>query len=368
MKKRRELKVVFDTNALFNKSEHYLLSHDVYELITESARHNEIDLTWVLPEIVRHERQVQMFKVAAPLTRTIAKLESLLGQKLNITQEIIEEKIIAGIDSQAADLGIQIIPLDTAKVDWGRLILDSAFRKPPFDPEKEKGFRDAVVAETLLQVVSSIVEAAPNCIVAFVCGDKLLKEAITGRTVGIENVRILDGIEELKSLINTLISEASEEYVASITPRARAVFYQPGNNHALYFTGEISRRIKQEFASQLAILPPGADTRKNPTFSVQEPTFLRKEGQRVHWVSRIKVHAQAFKTLDPQVFTLGDFTKSPPTAASFAELAESMKILEEAGVSLGFRKGIQSIDDNERLGDCHAGFAGWVSAASSVMG
>ena len=323
--KTRELKVIFDTNAVYSRSEQYLLQHEVSDLIRDSVRHEGIDLTWVLPEIVRHERQAQMFKSVSTVFPQLAKLERILGAELGIAEEDIQRRIAAGIEQQAADLGLQIVGLDPGEVDWNHLMSDSVYRRPPFDPgEKEKGFRDALVVETVIQVVQATSASAPNCIVAFVCGDKLLKEAVAGRTAGAENVRILDGLEEVKSLINTLVSEAGEELVRTLTPLARAFFHQIANKESLYFRADISSQIKQDFADERAALPPDTDSRENSTYLIQEPTFLRKEEQRVYWVSRMRVMAMAYTTLDPQVFTLEQSIIGPES--------------EQVGSSVGFRQ------------------------------
>jgi hypothetical protein len=145
---------------------------------------------------------------------------------------------------------------------------------------------------------------------------------------------------ELKSLINTLVSEAGEEYVAGLVPIAKAFFHSVIDREILYFNADISSRLKRDFALQLGDRPPGADTRENPTYTVQEPAFLRKEDQRVYWVSRIRVAARAYRTLDPQVFTLESFIINPDP---FAETTESMRVVEDVGTSLGFRQGIQPI-------------------------
>lgn len=334
--KTRELKVIFDTNAVYSRSEQYLLQHEVSDLIRDSVRHEGIDLTWVLPEIVRHERQAQMFKSVSTVFPQLAKLERILGAELGIAEEDIQRRIAAGIEQQAADLGLQIVGLDSGEVDWNRLMSDSVYRRPPFDPgEKEKGFRDALVVETVIQVVHATSASAPNCIVAFACGDKLLKDAVAGRTAGAENVRILDGLEELKSLINTLVSEAGEEFVRTLTPLARTFFYHISNKESLYFRADISSQIKQGFADELAALPPDTDSRENPTYLVQEPTFLRKEEQRVYWVSRMRVMTMAYKTRDPQVFTLEQFIINPES--------------EQVGSSVGFRQKVTSEGNKQVL-------------------
>src|SRR5213594_1722487 len=55
-----ELKIVLDSNTIYNQSAHYILTKEIYELIKVSIKYHDLKITWYLPETVRHERQYQM--------------------------------------------------------------------------------------------------------------------------------------------------------------------------------------------------------------------------------------------------------------------------------------------------------------------
>lgn len=155
VKKKPELKVVFDTNVLWTGSASDLLKQEVSELIEANSQHSDLAISWYLPEIVRHERQFQMLTQSLELLPSIQKLERLLGHNLNINEGIIKQRVNEAIESQITKLGINVIRLDTARVEWRDLILNAAYRRPPFSQgPKEKGFRDALVVEAFLQLVS----------------------------------------------------------------------------------------------------------------------------------------------------------------------------------------------------------------------
>ena len=87
---------------------------------------------------------------------TIERLERLLGHNLNITSDILETRVQAAVDKQVQNYSIAVHPLNPADVDWQRLMIDAAYRKAPFQlGEKEKGFRDALILETFMQVVAA---------------------------------------------------------------------------------------------------------------------------------------------------------------------------------------------------------------------
>jgi len=295
-KKKPELKIVFDSNVIYTGVASDLLNQSVAKLISESSRHKDITLSWHLPEIVVFERTFQMIRKGLELFPSIQKLERLLGHNLNITEEIIEGKAKEAVQKQLTQYSITVAKLSGENVDWNKLIHNSAFRKPPFDPgEKEKGFRDAVIAETFLQIVKESPTTPRICRIALVTADDLLGRGVSEQTSTATNIRIVKSIDDLKSLINTLVSAVSEEVVAKIKEQASKYFFVPKQEDTLYYTGKVSQLIHEKFKKELDEIPEGADRRENGTWYITPPGFLRKEGQRVTWVSPIEVEAKAFK-------------------------------------------------------------------------
>ena len=295
-KKKPELKIVFDTNVLYTGAASDLINQAVAKLISESSRHQDITLSWHLPEIVVLERTFQMIRKGLELFPGIQKLERLLGHNLNITEEIIEGKVKEAIQKQLTQYSITVAKLSVEKVDWNKLIHNSAFRKSPFDPgEREKGFRDAVIAETFLQIVKDSPTTPRICRIALVTADDLLGRGISEQTSTATNIRIVKSIDDLKSLINTLVSAVSEEVVARIKEQAAKYFFVPKQEDTLFYTGKVRQCIYEKFKKELDEIPKGADRRENGTWYISPPGFLKKEGQKVTWVSPIEVEANAFK-------------------------------------------------------------------------
>jgi PIN domain len=151
-----ELEVVFDTNVLYTGSASHFLRKEVSDLIDQNSNIPDRTIRWTVPEVVRHERQYQMPDKAYEMLPTIQRLERLLGHNLNITKEILDARVKEVVDHQVQQYHINVRTLDPAGVDWPRVMLDAAYRKPPFQSgEKEKGFRDALILETFMQIVGS---------------------------------------------------------------------------------------------------------------------------------------------------------------------------------------------------------------------
>lgn len=294
-KKTPELKVVFDTNAIYNGSNNQLFRREVSELIEQNKKHQDLIISWYLPEVVLHERQYQMLQKSLELLPSIQKLERLLGHNLNITETIIEDRVKTTVKKQVEDTGVNILPLTPNRVDLNQLMLASAYRKPPFSTgEKEKGFRDALVGETFIQLVEDSPTTPSTCRIALISGDNLLVDAIGHRIGSTANLRILSDIEGLKGLINTLVAEVSEDFIKRIQAAANSYFFEPKKENTLFYKEKISPRLRELYGKEIKLLPPGAEESEVRNLYVGAPNFVRKERQRVFWANRISIEIQTF--------------------------------------------------------------------------
>jgi hypothetical protein len=261
-----------------------------------NSQHDDLIITWYLPEVVKHERQYQLQKQSLDLLPSIQKLEKLLGHNLLVTDQIIIQRVLEGIEQQITEQRINVLSLEPSSVDWNRLMLDSVYRRPPFSAgEKEKGFRDALIAEAFYQLMESSPKTAAVCRIALVTEDTLLIEAVESRTAATTNVHILQNLEELKSLINTLVSQVGLQFVEGIKERASILFFKSGHPESLYSKENILKKIIEKFSDKVNELPQGADRRKHVKTLIGGPRFKEKVRQRIRWVSRVILGIEAYR-------------------------------------------------------------------------
>lgn len=300
---KRELRVVFDTNVLYTGSASDLLRQEAATLIAQSI-FPDLEVTWYLPEVVRHERQYQMQKRALELLSSVAKLERLLGHNLNITDAMLIEQVQRAAQKRQTELRLVPLKLDYGRVDWDRLVLDAVYRRPPFEEgQTEKGFRDALVVESFMQLAADSPRSAKVCRLILVTDDGLVTEAAQSRIASLTNTRVVPSLEELKGPINTLASEVEESFIAALKPRAEKLFFVPKDETTLYYKEHVRDRLRDKFKKELSALPPGATRRTNGTWRISPPNFDKKARQRVFWRSSIQIEAEAAKTVSggPQV-------------------------------------------------------------------
>ncbi|MFY9328807.1 MAG: PIN domain-containing protein [Georgfuchsia sp.] len=301
-----ELKVLFDTSVLFTQAASDLVKPEISQLILDHSSYPDHKISWHLPDIARHERRYQMLKAAKELLPSLRKIEKLLGHNLAISEEILEQRVDAAISAQLDSLKLNIVAINPNNVDWDKVMLSAVYRRPPFDPgEREKGFRDALVIESFSQLIATSPVTPTVCRVVLVTGDKLLTEAANSAATGSSNVRILDTLEELKGFINTLVSQVGEEFVAELQKKAQPYFFTQKDKTTLYFKEELSKQIKEKYAAELAYKPDNVTDTEADTWYIGNPSFNKKEGQRIFWTSRIEPTFKCFITEAKQAFPAG---------------------------------------------------------------
>ncbi len=299
-KKRKKplLKIVFDTNVIFNGTSSFLLNKKVSDFITENSKFSDLEISWYLPDIVVMERIFQMNEKGYELLQSVKKLEILLGHNLNITEEIIGDRINTVIQKQLEKYNINKLDLDIKDVNWKRVINNSAFRNPPFEnSQKEKGFRDALILENLEQLVLNSPKTSSICKIVFVCNDNLLNEAAKERLNEYNNIRYVNGLTSLKGLLNVLVSEIEENIVNEISETASKMFFIPQNENTIYYKENIRDKIKDNYNDKLSELPDKIATKvETGTWYIAPVNFVEKVNQRIRFSSEITIDLQSYKT------------------------------------------------------------------------
>ena len=284
-----KLLVVFDTNVLYTQVASDLVRNAVQHLISENSTHSDLKIGWYLPEVVVGERKYQMLEKAKKLLPNMQKLERLLGHGFGIGEDTLNLHVDEAIEKSIKQYKFQTIVLDTAAVDWRNLIARSVSREPPFEPsEKEKGFRDSMIAHSFAQLHKSSPTTPRVCRLALVSEDQRLREYASELVDGANNVRILESLDELESLINTLVSMIPEEYAVELAEKAAKRFFEKENEETFYYKENIREKIREHYAKKLRNTIIRGHLRKGGTWWISKPKFIKKERQKIHWISPVE--------------------------------------------------------------------------------
>jgi hypothetical protein len=146
-----------------------------------------------------------------------------------------------------------------------------------------------------LQVVGDSPSSASAARIVLVSGDKLLRDAAQAR-VSSSNVHILESIDSLKDLVNTLGSAIDEQFIASIRVKAEQLFYKHKDENTLYYNAGISTSLHQALLQAKPTLPVGSERYSIEKWGLKPPQFVRKQGQRIYWSTRFEARLKALKT------------------------------------------------------------------------
>ncbi len=142
---------------------------------------------------------------------------------------------------------IEAVPVK--RVDWNRLIYDSIWRVPPFvdkdDKDFEKGFRDALILETVVEYCRH--HAIPDTRIAFVCGDKLLCEAVSGRLAVDQRFSVYESFLDFESYLSLTKQKLTDQFIRNILRRAGSKFFTKGDESCLARRADVPGKMRKQF-------------------------------------------------------------------------------------------------------------------------
>ena len=190
-------------------------------------------------------------------------------------------------------LQIKRIDVNPSNIDWTTLIEKAERRHPPFSVEGEKGFRDALILESVHQLAETIPLTRSR--VVLVTADDLLTTSFSHRFASRQNLRVEPTLDSVLTLINTLRSEIDENTLQDVLVKASLLFFDKDNPSCLYKKANIVRSIFQVSANVVNSVPEHGFEITDSKIYIGKPTFLNKEGQRITLMTKIRVVVKATK-------------------------------------------------------------------------
>ena len=142
-------------------------------------------------------------------------------------------------------------------------------------------------------------------------------------------------VDDLESLINTFVSEVTEEFVSDLKSQVQTFFFEQAKKSGLYYSKGLRDRLREAFGHELEAVRNEGEHRENGTWRIGAPVFNRKEGQRTYWVTTIAVEAKLFEYQRPTIPTssglptLPDFLRMPSVPSG--TLADYGQVPSEIG-------------------------------------
>lgn len=253
--------VVPDTNILWDKDKKNPVSPDFDAFWKKNIP--RIRLTLAVPEVVCGELHFQQATSAIKAAESVSEQIGLVSGITNVKYETrldhqkIRKQVGDKLQKWVKGLNGVVIKTPVESIDWSKLVQDAIWRKEPFtfapkDKDGEKGFRDALILETLLCVCEENKEKSNN--VVFLCNDFLLKTAAENRLKQNSKVLIFESLTEFDAYIKLTQQQLTDKFVKSIRHHARSKFFTADDRSTIYYRDNIKQAIKEKYADELSIV------------------------------------------------------------------------------------------------------------------
>lgn len=254
--------VVVDTNILWDRDKKLPVNQafDVFWKQNSSL----IPMTLNVPEVVLGELNFQQTTSALKAVSTIAEsfaelsgiADSSYRHKCN--DATVKSQVKGKLDRWLKSHSGQLLPTPENHIDWGAVIDAAIWRKPPFtfdpkDAKNEKGFRDALILETVAHACTGL---GAKDILIFICNDYLLRTTAENRLKSSSKFLTFESLADFGSYINLTQQQFTNAFVKSIQNHARAKFYIKGDQSTIYFKHELSKRILNDYSAALELKDP----------------------------------------------------------------------------------------------------------------
>lgn len=293
--------IVLDANALFTDAADKLLATEISNLILTEVKPLGLETHWHIPAVVKAERRHQMLTRGKGLLIPLGKLEALLGHKLAMTEDVLELRVDEAIQRQMHSHGLQDLPLEASMVDWSALTQRAVTKRPPFSPDTEKGFKDAVILETFCQLAGSLPRTAAHCRVVLLTSDKLLREAARERSASWPNVTVAGDLSELRTLLNAVAAHLPQAIVQELVEKASVLFFKEEDADRLWYKWSVGSEIHHRFGNVINTVPEPEFSLSSSQNFIGATAFSEKHGQRVTFTTSVYVESTVTKMINQPV-------------------------------------------------------------------
>ncbi len=249
-KKRPEPHVLFvDTSTLWFEDKLHVVDPKFDEFW--DAYGGSFGLELKIPEVVRGEILSQQTTTAL---KALSRANEAMGDVGRITRKsyshrVTEPRVRKEVQQKfqkwVQAKGASILPTPINEMSWADIVDQAIWRKPPFSPEKdEKGFRDALILETIVQHCSEESRSHP---MAFLCRDKLLRETAEKRLARDDRFTAYESIADFRSYLDLTKEMLEDAFIKSIIRRAREKFFTQGDPNCLYYRNNIRSLLQENY-------------------------------------------------------------------------------------------------------------------------
>ena len=197
--------IILDTNVLWHNDKTIVVNPDFDQFYQENLNSNRFKI--LLPKIVCEEILFQHTNSALKTFTNLKDTFKELSQKTNknypckLHEDKIKEDIRKKFEKWVKKVSATIIEVPITNINWNDIIHNSLWRLAPFtfdnkNDKNEKGFRDAMIAETVYEIVNLNIQ---NNQIVFISDDNLLRDTIKEKLFDNNLVSTYNSIDDFNS-------------------------------------------------------------------------------------------------------------------------------------------------------------------------
>jgi hypothetical protein len=313
--------VIVDTNILWHEDKKNVVNPEFESFWKEQCSSFNLDL--FVPEVVKGELLFQQATSAIKARKTIDecmdKVNSITEKRYRhqIRDDEIKSRVELRFDKWLKSFNGKILVTPYRRIKWKDVIHASIWREPPFefnekDKDKEKGFRDAVILETIADFCT---KNNRDISIAFICDDELLRETSDKRLSKETRFTTYESLEEFGSYLKLTQEELTNQFIRSILRKASEKFFKRGDPSCLFRQYNLDTDLKEKFKTyfddpilseptqigtagivgDMLVKPSAWSSATYGRFWIGRAQFKELEGRNIyHWLN-IVTHARLFE-------------------------------------------------------------------------
>jgi hypothetical protein len=207
------------------------------------------------------------------------------------------------------ELNINIIETPYKKIDLKMFVDRAVEHLPPFDEEKDKGIKDAVIAQTVFIYCKNNLKKSDHII--FLCRDIKFIDYLNELFSDFKNFSILDSANAFDSVVKLALDKL-DIYLGD---EAKKLFYDPYNMGSFYYKAYIGEILKSDYTNNfpdaakakayIESMPsnavsvglfsfPKGDiwTQQGNKIEVGETVFIDRNGRTLNWKTTVTYSEQ----------------------------------------------------------------------------
>jgi hypothetical protein len=254
----------------------YPFSQSVIQLISQYSKMSTV--TVYVPELsieeVKKTYLDEIFREQQIYNDSSVRLSKLVKQSVPGI-EFNEDEVQSHIDALLDEYGMKKLKTEYQQISVEQLVHKSIQMVVPFDQQKEKGFRNAILTETILQHIPALLKYGP---VVFICPDQMLRQYLTSQTTNYGQFLLFSSLPEFESLLRLQAAGMEETAARKLSEYIKHKWL------STVLSKDVAGAIRKQFAQSLVAV--GSEVPyTSGAFYTADPVFVERQKQPYIWSS-----------------------------------------------------------------------------------